>query len=151
MFVVLSSGNLQSKLFGMYTTRCLFVGLSCDDRYVVLFVFITGALVCDVSLRIPGRVCMNYVMLFSLFRSGHRVVILDVPLLFESHLHHLCQTTIVIDSDREVQIKRLQERGINAARCHVSCHVARYSCRKCTDDARHKCPVPACTRTMSIR
>ena len=46
-----------------------------------------------------------------LLDEGHRIVILDIPLLFESKLTSLVEKTIVVYVDEENQIKRLMERN----------------------------------------
>ncbi len=49
-------------------------------------------------------------------RSAEGVVVLDVPLLFESGLDSLCDKTIVVSCDRTVQLGRLREkRGLTAS------------------------------------
>jgi len=47
----------------------------------------------------------------TLLDEGHRIVILDIPLLFESKLTSLVEKTIVVYVDEENQIKRLMERN----------------------------------------
>ncbi|MGX6443005.1 dephospho-CoA kinase [Neobacillus sp. K501] len=47
----------------------------------------------------------------SAIKGGEQVVILDIPLLFESKLTHMVQKTILVYVDREVQLKRLMERN----------------------------------------
>ncbi|MBP0724032.1 dephospho-CoA kinase [Bacillus sp. RG28] len=47
----------------------------------------------------------------ALLDEGHRIVILDIPLLFESKLTSLVEKTIVVYVDEENQIKRLMERN----------------------------------------
>jgi dephospho-CoA kinase len=46
-----------------------------------------------------------------LLDEGHQIVILDIPLLFESKLTSLVEKTIVVYVDEENQIKRLMERN----------------------------------------
>ena len=46
-----------------------------------------------------------------LLDEGHRIVILDIPLLFESKLTSLVEKTIVVYVDEENQIKRLMKRN----------------------------------------
>lgn len=43
-------------------------------------------------------------------QSSSRVIILDAPLLFESSLHLLCDTTVVVHVAAEAQLQRLQTR-----------------------------------------
>src|SRR5699024_7664310 len=43
-------------------------------------------------------------------QSGHRCVVLDIPLLFESKLTHFVDTTIVVYVKEEIQVKRLMNR-----------------------------------------
>ncbi len=43
-------------------------------------------------------------------KSGEKVVILDVPLLFEANMQHLTQLTVCVHAPREVQIARLSSR-----------------------------------------
>ncbi|WBL14076.1 dephospho-CoA kinase [Sutcliffiella sp. NC1] len=45
-------------------------------------------------------------------QEGYSVVVMDIPLLFESKLTHLVDKTIVVYVDEEVQLKRLMERNI---------------------------------------
>lgn len=47
----------------------------------------------------------------SAIKGGEQVVILDIPLLFESKLTHMVQKTILVYVDRDVQLKRLMERN----------------------------------------
>jgi dephospho-CoA kinase len=42
--------------------------------------------------------------------KGSRVVILDIPLLFESRLDRFCGITVVVCSQKDVQLQRLLER-----------------------------------------
>ena len=44
-------------------------------------------------------------------KKGEKVIVLDIPLLFESKLTHLVEKIIVVYVDREVQVKRLMERN----------------------------------------
>lgn len=44
-------------------------------------------------------------------QEGYSVVVMDIPLLFESKLTHLVDKTIVVYVDEEVQLKRLMERN----------------------------------------
>jgi dephospho-CoA kinase len=45
------------------------------------------------------------------FLQGHREVVLDVPLLFESKLSWLCSDTMVVNVSPDVQRERLMKRG----------------------------------------
>lgn len=47
----------------------------------------------------------------SAIKGGEKVVVLDIPLLFESKLTHMVQKTILVYVDREIQLKRLMERN----------------------------------------
>jgi dephospho-CoA kinase len=42
---------------------------------------------------------------------GEQVIVLDIPLLFESKLTHMVEKTILVYVDREIQLKRLMERN----------------------------------------
>jgi dephospho-CoA kinase len=42
---------------------------------------------------------------------GERVIVLDIPLLFESNLTHMVEKTILVYVDRDIQLKRLMERN----------------------------------------
>ncbi|MFP7299534.1 dephospho-CoA kinase [Neobacillus niacini] len=42
---------------------------------------------------------------------GEPVIILDIPLLFESKLTHMVEKTILVYVDRDIQLKRLMERN----------------------------------------
>jgi dephospho-CoA kinase len=42
---------------------------------------------------------------------GERVIVLDIPLLFESKLTHMVEKTILVYVDRDIQLKRLMERN----------------------------------------
>nr|WP_263325469.1 dephospho-CoA kinase [Neobacillus sp. Marseille-Q6967] len=44
-------------------------------------------------------------------KDGARVVVLDIPLLFESKLTHMVEKTILVYVDRDVQLKRLMDRN----------------------------------------
>lgn len=44
-------------------------------------------------------------------RRGEKIVILDIPLLFESNLRYMVDKTILVYVDREVQLQRLMERN----------------------------------------
>ncbi|KAF3986623.1 hypothetical protein FT663_04344 [Candidozyma haemuli var. vulneris] len=45
------------------------------------------------------------------YTGGHKMVILDVPLLFESGIHSVCGATVTVFTEKEVQLKRLLERN----------------------------------------
>lgn len=45
--------------------------------------------------------------LLRLYVTGHDMVILDVPLLFEAGLHNICGATITVSTERAIQVKRL--------------------------------------------
>lgn len=42
---------------------------------------------------------------------GEKIIILDIPLLFESNLRYMVDKTILVYVDREVQLKRLMDRN----------------------------------------
>jgi dephospho-CoA kinase len=42
---------------------------------------------------------------------GEQVIILDIPLLFESKLTHMVEKTILVHVDRDIQLKRLMDRN----------------------------------------
>ncbi len=42
---------------------------------------------------------------------GEQVIVLDIPLLFESKLTHMVEKTILVYVDRDIQLKRLMERN----------------------------------------
>ncbi|MEW9051708.1 MAG: dephospho-CoA kinase [Neobacillus sp.] len=44
-------------------------------------------------------------------QTGEKVVVLDIPLLFESKLTSMVEKTILVYVDREIQLKRLMERN----------------------------------------
>ncbi|OLS41453.1 dephospho-CoA kinase [Bacillus sp. MRMR6] len=44
-------------------------------------------------------------------RGGEKVVVLDIPLLFESKLTSMVDKTILVYVDRDIQLKRLMERN----------------------------------------
>jgi dephospho-CoA kinase len=46
-----------------------------------------------------------------ILNSGNRVVVLDIPLLFESKLTHLVEKTILVYVEEEVQLQRLMARN----------------------------------------
>jgi dephospho-CoA kinase len=43
--------------------------------------------------------------------SGEQVIILDIPLLFESKLTYMVEKTILVYVDKDIQLKRLMERN----------------------------------------
>jgi dephospho-CoA kinase len=43
--------------------------------------------------------------------SGEQVIVLDIPLLFESKLTHMVEKTILVYVDRDIHLKRLMERN----------------------------------------
>ena len=44
--------------------------------------------------------------------AGHKVVVLDVPLLFETGMDALCDETWVVYAGEETQLKRVMDRGL---------------------------------------
>ncbi|WP_419955983.1 dephospho-CoA kinase [Neobacillus niacini] len=42
---------------------------------------------------------------------GEQVIVLDIPLLFESKLTHMVEKTVLVYVDRDIQLKRLMERN----------------------------------------
>lgn len=44
-------------------------------------------------------------------RTGHRIVVLDIPLLFETGLDSLCDSTIVAVAPAQLRLDRVGERG----------------------------------------
>jgi dephospho-CoA kinase len=44
-------------------------------------------------------------------KAGEKIVILDIPLLFESKLTHMVEKTLLVYADRNIQLKRLMERN----------------------------------------
>lgn len=44
------------------------------------------------------------------YRDKKEIIIFDVPLLFEAKLDYLCDKIIVVDTDINIQIKRIKER-----------------------------------------
>ncbi|MDC3412612.1 dephospho-CoA kinase [Aquibacillus sp. 3ASR75-11] len=44
-------------------------------------------------------------------KMGEKVIVLDIPLLFESNLPHYVDKTLVVSVDEEVQLTRLMERN----------------------------------------
>ncbi|KAI1854494.1 hypothetical protein JX266_000612 [Neoarthrinium moseri] len=58
-----------------------------------------------------------YMSLLWCYLTGHRAVVLDVPLLFESALDRMCGVVMVVAvRDPEVQMKRLMERDAHLSR-----------------------------------
>ncbi len=47
----------------------------------------------------------------SLIEAGEKVVVMDIPLLFESKLQHFVDKVLVVSVKEEVQLKRLMERN----------------------------------------
>ena len=45
-------------------------------------------------------------------REGKRIVVLDIPLLCESHLNNLCDLVICVDTPQELRHERLRRRGL---------------------------------------
>lgn len=45
----------------------------------------------------------------------HRAVVLDVPLLFESGLHRICDYTVFVDASLKTRLDRAQKRGLEAS------------------------------------
>ncbi|WP_045523566.1 dephospho-CoA kinase [Neobacillus niacini] len=43
--------------------------------------------------------------------SGEQVIVLDIPLLFESKLTHMVEKTLLVYVDKDIQLKRLMERN----------------------------------------
>lgn len=52
-----------------------------------------------------NRLKMEYI------NKGEKIIVLDIPLLFESNQTHLVEKVILVYVDREVQLKRLMERN----------------------------------------
>ncbi|MGK7377977.1 dephospho-CoA kinase [Planococcus sp. 1R117A] len=46
-----------------------------------------------------------------LLKNGHEIVIMDIPLLFESRLQHMVDKVLVVSVTEENQLKRLMERN----------------------------------------
>jgi dephospho-CoA kinase len=42
---------------------------------------------------------------------GEQIIVLDIPLLFESELTHMVEKTILVYVDRDIQLKRLMDRN----------------------------------------
>ena len=56
-------------------------------------------------------VCREYIKLIvSLKEQNTKGIIMDAPLLIEARLHKLCDTTILVISDRERRIERIMKR-----------------------------------------
>lgn len=70
------------------------------DRLAVLNKIVHGA----VKKEIAWQLFRNYV-------RGSSMVILDVPLLFEAGLHHICGATVTVSTEKSLQLKRLLERN----------------------------------------
>ncbi|KAM9909868.1 hypothetical protein OXX69_005029 [Metschnikowia pulcherrima] len=49
--------------------------------------------------------------LFWRYVAGYSMVVLDVPLLFEAGLHHICGATVSVSTDSATQLRRLLERN----------------------------------------
>lgn len=43
--------------------------------------------------------------------GGEQVIVLDIPLLFESNLTHMVEKTMLVYVDKDIQLKRLMERN----------------------------------------
>lgn len=43
--------------------------------------------------------------------GGHKIIVLDVPLLFESGINAICGKTVTVYTEKETQLKRLLERN----------------------------------------
>lgn len=43
----------------------------------------------------------------------NELLVLDIPLLFESHFDDYCNKTIIITTNKELQVKRLKKRGVD--------------------------------------
>ena len=50
--------------------------------------------------------------LIDMRRAGKRMVVLDIPLLCESHLNNLCDLVICVDTPHELRHERLRRRGL---------------------------------------
>lgn len=46
-----------------------------------------------------------------LVEEGHRAIVMDIPLLFESDLAHMVDKVIVVFTDEDIQLQRLMERN----------------------------------------
>jgi len=44
-------------------------------------------------------------------KRGEKVIVLDIPLLFESKLTHMADKTVLVNVDADIQLKRLMERN----------------------------------------
>lgn len=71
-----------------------------SDRLKVLNKIIHGA----VKREIARQLFWSYI-------SGTNMVVLDVPLLFEAGLHHICGATISVSTSNSTQLKRLLARN----------------------------------------
>lgn len=71
-----------------------------SDRLKVLNKIIHGA----VKREIARQLFWSYI-------SGTNMVVLDVPLLFEAGLHHICGATISVSTSNYTQLKRLLARN----------------------------------------
>eukprot|EP00808_Paulinella_micropora_P031124 g15970.t1 len=63
--------------------------------------------------------------------QGARTVVLDAPLLFESGLHHLCDTTVVVAMPADVQLRRVLARNPEMTQDQVE---ARIKSQMCLED-----------------
>lgn len=50
-------------------------------------------------------------LIFKAYVTGNKMVVLDVPLLFESGIHSICGATITVYTEKNTQLKRLLERN----------------------------------------
>jgi len=59
---------------------------------------------------IHPKVRQNFILKIKQYKTGGRtkIIIMDVPLLFESNFHTLCDYTIVVKADKSKQIKRIR-------------------------------------------
>jgi dephospho-CoA kinase len=48
--------------------------------------------------------------------AGRRIVVLDIPLLFETGGERRCDVTVVVSASAEIQEKRIADRGMDSAR-----------------------------------
>lgn len=70
------------------------------DRLAILNRIVHGAVKKEIAKQ-----------LLSLYIRGYGVVVLDVPLLFESGLNYICGATLAISCLKELQLQRLLERN----------------------------------------
>lgn len=70
------------------------------DRLAVLNRIVHGAVKKEIGWQLLKAYC-----------GGSKTVVLDVPLLFEAGLHHICGTTVTVSTDKQTQLKRLLERN----------------------------------------